>query len=231
MSEKTAEPNAASARDVIAYLRDHPDFFQDHENLLHELVIPHNRGDAVSLVERQLDLLREQKKELQRQMQHIAQVARSNESLLERIQALILDLLEGDTLDDTLAILYRSLRDDFHADSANLRLIDGPADRSESVAANATSMKLFGQILGERKPVCGYLSPEQRHELFGDRAQEIASGVLIPLAPAGNGPAVGLLAIGSVDPRRYHAEMGTVFVNHLGILLTRLLQQRMASRS
>ena len=48
-------------REVADFLRRHPDFFERHLALLTELVVPHSgRTGAVSLLERQVTVLRDQ---------------------------------------------------------------------------------------------------------------------------------------------------------------------------
>ena len=62
--------------------------------------------------------------------------------------------------------------------------------------------------------------------MFGKVADELASGALIPLLDPTSDECIALLAIGSVDPRRFHAEMGTTFLRYLGAVLARLLRRR-----
>lgn len=213
-------------QDVAAYLQRHPDFFLRNEGLLTDLRIPHAVGGAVSLVERQVLRLREQKQELERRLQQLARTARNNEQLLERLQALILELIVSPDADTAIRLLDRALRDDFHADFVSLRLF-GDVDRPEAIAADAPGIEALAPALAARKPVCGYLDPEQKAFLFGAHAGEVASAMLIPLCESACDACLGLLAIGSVDPKRYHSEMGTVFIAHLGAVATRILRARL----
>ena len=88
---------------VIAdYLRKHPEFFSAHTGLLADIQIPHHTEGAVSLIERQVSVLREQQQETQRQLHALVQVARDNDRLNEQMQRLALALLEAADLPSTL---------------------------------------------------------------------------------------------------------------------------------
>lgn len=216
-----------TAEAVASYLDAHPDFFAGHERLLERMTIPHRAGGAVSLLERQVELLRGRNEELQRRLQQLAQAARSNEVLLERLQSLILKLIASRDLDSAIAVLEQGLREDFHADFVTLRLTGG-WDRPEAVDPDAPASAAVKALLNRREPICGYLPPEQKALLFGSAAGEVASSILLPLCESAADDCLGLLAVGSVDPKRFHPEMGTVFVAHLGAVATRVLRSHLA---
>lgn len=225
MSQTSESKVELAERDVAAYLRDHPDFFERHHALLELLQLPHPQsGESVSLLERQNGLIREQKSALKRQLHQLSQAARSNEALLERLQILILDLISSRDLEQMIDQLHEALLEDFHADAVSLHLVGVAPGRSEAVTADDPKLDLFKSNLEGRKTLCGYLSDAQLEFLFGHRAEEIASAVVIPICGPGDQACLGLLAIGSIDPKRYHPEMGTVFVNHLGAVMSRVLR-------
>jgi len=211
-------------REVADFLHHHPDFFTRHEYLLQEMNVPHpESGKAISLIERQVGVIREQKQELKHQLQQLTLAARTNEALLQRFQVMILNLIESDDIDQAVQYIRDALREDFHADAVELRLFDCPG-RSESIPRDDPALKGFTTLLEARKTVCGHFKPEQMAFLFDKHAEEIASAVVIPLCDGEDGPCLGLLAIGSVDSKRYHPEMGTVFVNHLGAVMNRIFR-------
>jgi uncharacterized protein YigA (DUF484 family) len=211
-------------REVAEFLHRHSDFFTRHEYLLEEMTIPHaETGKAISLIERQVGVIREQKQQLKQQLHQLTQAARSNETLLQRFQVLILSLIDSDDIDQAVQYIRDALREDFHADAVELVLFDCQG-REESVSREAPELKLFERLLGNRQTVCGHFKPEQTAFLFGERGTEIASAVVIPLCAGENEPCLGMLAIGSIDPKRYHPEMGTVFVTHLGSVMNRIFR-------
>lgn len=217
MSTQQLETDATvlSEKAVADYLRQHPDFFLRHDYLLPELELPHDARGAVSLIERQVAVLREQRQELKRKLQHLTQTARDNEYLLERIEQLILGLLEAVDNDQLLQRLREGLREDFHADAVELRRF----------GSDSGARQLFETIIDRGAPVCGHIAPPQAHFLFGPNAAELASGAVIPLFGQGSRQCIGVIGIGSVDPRRFHAEMGTTFLRYLGAVVARLLRR------
>ena len=64
----------------------HPDFFDRNEALLALLRLPHARGSStVSLMERQVEVLREKSQQLESKLAEFVAVARANEQLAEKI--------------------------------------------------------------------------------------------------------------------------------------------------
>ena len=115
-----------SAKDVDDYLRRNPEFFEKHTQLLTELRVPHLTNGAVSLVERQVDLLRNQNKKLKKQLDDLLQIARANDKLGKQVYKLTLGLMSVDNLEDLLNLLQISLRRDFSADALALRIVGQP---------------------------------------------------------------------------------------------------------
>jgi len=215
----STQPDTASTTlndaDVADYLRRHPDFFLRHDYLLTDLELPHDAKGAVSLIERQVAVLREQRQELKRKLLHLTQTARDNEHLLERIEQLILGLLEARGDAALLRHLREGLRENFHADAVELKLFDGSSTKER---------ELFAKVIERGEPVCGHIAPPQAQYLFGKAADELASGAVIPLFGAASPHCLGVLGIGSIDPRRFHAEMATTFLRYLGAVVARLLR-------
>jgi len=213
---KRPDKGEITAAEVEAYLRRHPDFFHHHLDLLEGLKLPHPCGEAVSLVSRQIDLLREKNRKLQLQLNDILQIARDNDALFRRIHQLTLALLDANSLDDALAGLRWLLHECFQADFVVVRLIQPVID---SPIANLCIPQDFEKlihlqsILEKGKPECGQPTPEQAEFLFGGDAPEVLSYALVPLEHAG---LKGFLAIGSRSLSRFEAGMGHLFLSQLG---------------
>jgi uncharacterized protein len=234
-SNKPGQADAALLNDtsVEEYLERHPEFFQGRDELLTRITLPHHSaGNAISLIERQVSLLRKQNRDYQRRLQELVQIARTNDELIGRLQQLALRLLDNKELDSVLVALENSLREDFHADAATLHLFgdptqvivdhDGRAFLHVDIVSTQDARQELQRLLPEGKPVCGVLRGELLCHLFGPRAEQVASTALLPLtAPDSNGGMrhVGLLAIGSNSDERFNAEMGTTYLQHLGELI------------
>ena len=229
--QRVAPPAADDEDSIAEYLRAHPDFFDRHPRLLEDLVIPHSCGGAVSLVEYQVSVLRDQVHEMRRRMQSLANNARENEALSQRLHLLTLSLVECTRLDEVFTNLYQHMCDDFKADFAAIRLFADPAseiDRGlgEFVGEGSDGTELFSQVFASSKPICGHFKASQLAFLFPEHATEVESGALLPL---GQNPGFGVLAIGSRDPQRFHPGMGTIFLRQLGEIVSRILVPHVAA--
>jgi uncharacterized protein YigA (DUF484 family) len=228
--QRSVSPASEDEDSIVEYLREHPDFFDRHPRLLENLVVPHSCGGAVSLVEYQVSVLRDQVHEMRRRMQSLASNARDNEALSQRLHQLTLALVECTRLDEVLSNLYQAMCEDFKADFAALRLFAqaaSEADRGlgEFVGESSDERELFTQVLASNKPICGHFRASQLTCLFPEHVGEIGSGALLPL---GQNAPFGVLAIGSRDPQRFHPGMGTIFLRQLGEIVSRILVRHIA---
>ena len=109
---------------VAQYLETYPDFFERNGALLAKLRLPHLRdsGATVSLVERQVEVLRERNQALERKLKELVDVARANDALADRIHRLSQRLIRARTLLETINALEASLREDFDARDSVLLL-------------------------------------------------------------------------------------------------------------
>ena len=226
---ETAAP--LEEKTVADYLRENPEFFDNNPSLLADLEIPHSCGPAISLVEHQIKVLRDQNSQLKRKLMDLVQVARDNNRLNERMHQMTLGLINTTSLRALLDTLRENLQGEFDADSVTLRLSNLNDTQARECGVDcftpdAPELQHFETFLKTSRPQCGRLKQEQLQYLFGDQAQAIESAALIPL---GDKCACGLLAIGSQEANRFHPGMGTLFLTHLGELLGLLLSNHLKS--
>ena len=219
-------------RDIVRYLRDHPDFFERHQGLLADMLLPHETGGAVSLLERQVSVLREQRDDNKKKLQQLIKTAQKNEQLNNHVNALILALLDATSLEEVLEVVRTRLANDFDAEAVVVRLFNtGHPTMTrlpELVDWSEPVLGAFEKVIDGRKPVCGALKPGQLDALFSDQSDNIVSAALIPLVEsASSSKCYGMLAIGSPDRNRFRADMGTVFLSQLGKVLTRVMKQHL----
>jgi len=216
---------------IERYLTANPDFFERHQPLLARMRLPHMRtGSTVSLVERQVEVLRDQKTDADRRLAEFVAVARANDQLADRIHRFTRRLLRAATAAAALTTLEASLREDFDAFHSVLLLTSPPASLRESelepflrkLPADDTNMRTFEALLATGKPRCGQVRDTQRDFLFGPEAASIGSVALVPLGDAGS---VGLLALGSAERERFHPGMSTEFLKRMGELITDALSR------
>lgn len=215
---------------VHDFLTENPDFFERHSDLLGSLRLPHVAGGTVSLVERQVSVLRQKDLKLERKLKELIEVARANDLLAEKIHHLALNLIATKDLSATLNVIEKSLRTGFDASQSILVLFGNP-ELFEDVKAGRfflpverddEGVKAFNTFLSGSGPRCGQVRDTQRDFLFGKETDEIGSAALIPL---GEKSAMGFLAIGSGDANRFHPGMSTDFLTRLGELVAAALQR------
>lgn len=210
-----------SAEQVEQYLREHPEFFNDHLALVGSLRVPHATGPAVSLIERQVTVLRDQNQQYKRKLMELVQVGRDNDTLHRNLHLLTLALMRAGSLGDVIERVHGHLRDDFKADVVALRLAHLPADFSTDTCTlpldqGDPALASFAPFFRAVRPLCGELKPEQLAYLYGDQAEAVASTALIPLGVEAE---LGMLAVGSHDDHRFHPAMDTLFLRCLGELV------------
>jgi uncharacterized protein YigA (DUF484 family) len=207
---------------IAAYLQHNPDFFERHQPLLARLRLPHVRGGStISLVERQIEVLREKHASLEGKLAELVQVARGNDAIAEKLHRFTRRLLGAASREEAIARIETSLREDFDAFHGVLVLIAESGNSPEQrfvryIRADDPNLKSFETLFASGKPRCGQARDSQREYLFGSDANDIGSIALVPLGEKG---AVGLLAIGSTDRDRFHPGMSTEFLARMGELI------------
>ncbi len=213
---------AVSEDSIADYLKGHPDFFERHAPLVLGLKLPHRAGGAtISLVERQVSMLRTRNAQLERQLKDLVAVAKENDALVEKIHQLCLKLMRAPTLIQRLERLETGLREDFAAERAVLVLF--PAAPAEAVRdgfvrrmnADDPDVRPFATFLRAAKPRCGPLRDRQKN-IFEHDAEVITSAALVPL---GTESKLGFLIIGSRDPDHFHPGKRMDFLARLGEVL------------
>lgn len=216
-----------TAEDVADFLDKHPEFFMEHPESLSRLEVPHTgSGVAISLVERQVQVLREQNQLIRKQLHELIEIARQNEELARRMHKLALTLMDAAEPKDIFSTLYDNLRKNFHADKVAVRLFAGPSfidtyAGPEFAGQDAEEKSLFKTMIETLEPICGRMKQQQQVFLFGDDGNRIASSVMVPLHGPGWG---GILSIGSFDPQRFQPGMGVELLANMGEVLSFILK-------
>jgi len=219
--ERKDSPVPLDSETVAAYLRLHPEFFVDHDELIPDLRIPHLPGEAVSLVERQVKLLRERNIEMRHRLSQLMDVARDNDRLFDKTRRLVLDLLDAGSLEQVISAVEDSLRHEFQVPFVSLVLFDENPQGVGRSASLAEAQQAIGALLAGNRSVCGALRPQELAFLFGEEESAgVGSAAMVCLNHQG---LHGVLAIGSPDPQHYKSSLGTLFLNYVAEVLSRVL--------
>ena len=224
-----SESNSANldAEEVLAYLETHPEFFIKNTQLLQTLRLPHDTGSAVSLIEKQVSVLRERNVELRHRLTGLVDNARDNDILFDKTRRLVLSLLEAEELGDFIDALLYSLDGDFQVQFSSIVLFDesikGPVGPAR-VFTKREAGKLFPRLWQANKTVCGQVPQDDLQQLFPKNIHQIGSSAVAPLQNAGP---IGLLAIANRDPNYYRSSMGTLFLGYIAEVVNRCLPRLM----
>jgi uncharacterized protein YigA (DUF484 family) len=224
MTEHTIPP--ITEDDIANYLAQTPGFFERHAELLAsvQLTSPHGQR-AVSLQERQAEMLREKIKGLERRLMDMIRHGNENVVIAARMHRWTLQLLGNDVPRGLPDLVVSGIRDDFFVPQVALRIWDVDAAFADAgfVQGVSEDVKTFASSLAT--PYCGVNSGFEAVQWLDDAALAL-SVALVPLRAAPAGPAFGLLVLASPDPQRFQAAMGTDFLEHIaglaGAALSRL---------
>jgi uncharacterized protein YigA (DUF484 family) len=220
--------NPITEDDIANYLANTPDFFLRHAELLAavQLTSPHSNR-AVSLQERQAEMLREKIKLLEQRVMEMLRNGNDNVILSNKILRWAGSLLQGAELSQLPQRMADDIAQQFAVPQVGLRLWDVDAAYADQPYAQAVSedVKLFASSLSE--PFCG-LNTGFESVNWLDAPTTVTSLALIPLrmGPGGAGtPAFGLLVLASSDAQRFTSGMGTDFLARIGELASAALSR------
>ena len=217
---------AITEEQVCEFLSAETDFFDRHPELLESIELPHESGKAVSLIERQISVLRDRNLEMRSRLNNLLETARANDTLFEKTKRLVLALLETDSLTRAIDTLYDSLKNDFQIEHFQLILFstENTINTPAKVIGLDQGTQAIGGLLRSNRATCGVLRDEELSFLFDDQASAIKSVAVVPL---NNGNTFGILSIGSSDPLYYKSSMGTLFLSYIAEVLNRVLPPMM----
>ena len=216
-----------SEAELARYLLDTPAFFERHAEALAavRLTSPHGQR-AVSLQERQMEMLRDKIKGLEHKLIEMIRHGQENEAIADRLHRFTQAILLTTEPSELPEVIVRELKHEFMVPRAALRLW-GAADPYTALRfAQGASDDVRSFAASLHAPYCGANSGFEACSWL-EEPETVASLAMIPLRHAGTPGAFGLLVLGSPDPTRYSADMGTEFLTRLGEIasagLSRLL--------
>jgi uncharacterized protein YigA (DUF484 family) len=201
--------------EIARFLRTHPQFFDQHPELLESIHVPHPYGGrAIPLSERQTVALREKVKLLEGKLAEIIRFAEENDAISEKVHRLSVALTGARDFPALVHSLYFHLREDFAVPHVVLRVWGKsvPVDFEEAEAVSEPQRRHAETM---SVPQCGSAADKLFAPWFGDASEHVRSVALVPL---GQTTVFGLLALGSEDPQRFFPEMGTLYLRRIGEL-------------
>ena len=204
-----------TADEIARFLRTHPQFFDQHPELLESIHVPHPYGGrAIPLSERQTVALREKLRQLEGRLGELIKFAEENDAISEKVHRLCVALIAARDFAALARSLYFHLREDFAVPHVVLRVWGKsvPVDFPEAQAVSDTQRHHAEAMAA---PQCGASAGNPFIPWFAEAAEHVRSAALVPL---GQATVFGLLALGSEDPQRFFPEMGTLYLRRIGEL-------------
>jgi uncharacterized protein YigA (DUF484 family) len=201
---------------VAQYLTDHPHFFEEHAELLGNIKLTSPlAGRAVSLQERQMEVLRDKYKALELRMHNLMRLASENEAIANKFHRWTQILLQSEDVGSMPHAVTSGLRSAFDVPQATLRIWGTAPDYRDEwfVKGVSDDARIFANSL--LAPYCGANKDFEAVRWLDDPAA-VVSTVIIPLRKAGDKQAFGLLIMGSQDANRFTSLMATDFLVHIG---------------
>ncbi len=198
---------------VLEFLQEHPQFLEENAHLL--LGSGEYENNAVSLTERHIKRLREEKTQLQAQIRQLIRAGNENDAISEKMHRTMLALFMADSLSATLEILKKIIKEDFQVPLVAVR-VWGAKNNAVSLTAVSPEVQRYAEALDA--PYCGRETTQEiRGWFLGEEKTDRGSFALLPLRV---GKVFGLLALASPDEKRFHDGMGTLFLTRLSELIS-----------
>ncbi len=204
------------SEEVAAWLKEHPEFFEQYAELMSEITIPHPHGGrAIPISERQTLTLREKTRQLGAKLRELIQFGEENDAISEKIHRISTALLAASDVRGVLSAVYLNLREDFAVPHVVLRVwrANNHAGLPEFKPVSDASREFAGSLAS---PFCSGHAMVDTASLFGEVSSHLRSFSYVPLRDS---ETFGLLALASEDPQRFYPEMGTLYLKRLGDLV------------
>lgn len=230
-TESTAN-DTISADQVAEYLRSHPDFFLEQDELLADLSLPHESGKAISLLERQVTILRERGIEARQKLNNLLENARNNDQLFDTTRNLVLALLRAKDITEIANVTQDQLSNHANIDACEFILIEHPElsiSPSTRVETLATLRKEFSDVFRLKRTHCGALEEAQIKTLFPGREDNVRSTALCPVIH--NSEVLALLAFGNREENYFNVNLDTLFLDFIGRVVGAVLDRQLAAEA
>ena len=239
-NEKTAS-NPLSDETVADYLTNNPDFFRRHPNVLADMTLPHHSGNATSLIERQVAILRERGIQTRHKLGELIEAAKENDTLLNTTQSLVIDLINADSLNTIFTLLETQLHKNFGVESASVMLLaDDSLEYKQTIDEKfirntADAKEKISGILDNSQSLCGTLRETEADFIFNDTKFAVGSAAIAAKKierntinkSSNNNNITVMLAVAHHNADHYNSDTGTLFLDYLCDILTALVKKQL----
>ena len=210
-------------QDIADYLSNHPDFFDQHPEVLTALQLPHpQNGQAISLIERQSLMLRERIRTLESRVAEMVRHAQENDAISAKLALWMRALLLQDDPARLPETIVRAMKEVFNVPHCALRLWSVKPQYAALEWAKPVTTDTVSLANSMRAPFCGSNVGFEAATWFEDGAG-IQSLAMLPLRVGADPATFGLLVLASADKDRFQITMGTTFLERIAELASATL--------
>lgn len=207
-----------SSEEVAQYLKQHPQFFDEYADMLSDIYVSHPHGGrAIPISQRQIVTLRDKNQVLQDKLRELVNFGEENDVIGEKMHHLSIMLLTFTHLNDFLSEFNSILQDNFSIPYVELRLWNINCDSLEISKFINTNTEIHTMTNSLLHPYCGPQLTDEIKHWFGEGATNLRSFSMIPLKTK---QTIGLLVLASEEPQRFYPEMGTLYLQRIGDLIS-----------
>jgi len=218
-----------SAEQIAEYLRSHPEFFIDHTDLLADLSLPHESGEAISLLERQVTILRDRGIKTRLKLNNLLQNAHNNDQLFDTTRNLVLALLQASNITEIANVTQDQLSDQANIDACEIIIVDQDKVNVSNDIRTESCDKLqndFSDVFRLKRTHCGALDEDQIAYLFPSVGAKIRSTAVCPVIGEGN--ILALIAFGNYTDTYFNFSLDTLFLDFIGQVVGAVLSRELS---
>ena len=210
------------AKQVEEFLVLNPDFLSSNSHILDSIEIVHKTGGAVSLIQKQVEVLRKNYESTSGNLLELLEIAKTNEGIFEKTKELILDLIVCKNLTDVIATTENSFSNKFQADASKVLFFkENPNLPKGRILDAKKAHKQIGKKYNASDIFCGPLNDKESSFIF-DKKAKIVDCVLVPIK---NSDCPGVLALGSKLEDTYSKENDSLFLGFIAEALSKLIER------
>lgn len=217
----TDKKNKVSNKEIAEYLILNPNFFKENPEVLNSIEIIHESGAAVSLIQKQVELLRSNYNSTTDKLMELLGIAKNNEDIFILTKELILSLIDASSIEEIVALIEKSFVADFGAKKSKVLFFTESSKNLPKgrVKNPAEARNILGNLLKPGKIFCGEVNKKVAKFIFNQKTgvKEIA------LVPLNSSSLLGLIALGSDQPGKYSDNKDTLFLDFIAEVVSKLI--------
>lgn len=215
-------------KQVADFLKANPGFFEDRDSLVMKLKIPHRNKGAISLVEKQLELMRDRQRKTRRQLTEFVASAEANKDIFDKSRSLVLNLVAANRSKDFFDALEKGLKKDFGCKAYSLVVFGKRPRQINHFTTRVTpdsARNYVGSLMRAKEPTLGVIRPEEQDFLFRHQSEKVKSVAVLSVKERNR--QLALLGIGHSDPHYFSSDMDTLFISFIADILAKLLPRHL----